>query len=85
MTGIDVTDGRVTGVRTDAGDIACEIVVNCRCGMFAAEVGRMAGVRMPVVPMSHQYLVTEPCLAGSAAATADAARSRPARLLPSRT
>ena len=62
VTGIDVTDGRVTGVRTDAGEVACEIVVNC-AGMFAAEVGRMAGVRIPVVPMSHQYLVTEPCLA----------------------
>ena len=28
--------------------------------MFAAELGRMAGVRIPVVPMSHQYLVTQP-------------------------
>ena len=29
-------------------------------GMYAAEIGRMAGVRVPVVPMSHQYLVTQP-------------------------
>jgi glycine cleavage system aminomethyltransferase T len=29
-------------------------------GMFSAEVGRMAGVRIPVVPMSHEYLVTQP-------------------------
>ena len=28
--------------------------------MFAAEIGRMAGVRIPVVPMSHEYLVTQP-------------------------
>ena len=59
VLGVDVRDGRVTGVRTDRGDVEAEIVVNCG-GMFAAEIGRMAGVRVPVVPMSHQYLVTEP-------------------------
>ena len=51
--------GRVRGVRTDRGDIECEVVVNCG-GMFAAEIGRLAGVRVPIVPMSHQYVVTEP-------------------------
>src|SRR3954468_17203221 len=50
--------GRVSGVTTDRGDIDCEIVVNCG-GMFAAEIGRLAGVRIPLVPMSHQYVVTE--------------------------
>lgn len=58
VTGLDVTGGRVTRVRTDQGDIDCEIVVNC-AGMFAAEIGRMAGVRVPIVPMSHQYVVTD--------------------------
>lgn len=58
VLGLDVTGGRVTRVRTDQGDIDCEIVVNCG-GMFAAELGRMAGVRIPIVPMSHQYVVTE--------------------------
>ena len=29
-------------------------------GMFAAEIGRLAGVRVPLIPMSHQYLVTQP-------------------------
>ena len=29
-------------------------------GMFSAELGRMAGVRIPVQPMSHEYLVTQP-------------------------
>ncbi|MEV3979912.1 FAD-dependent oxidoreductase [Nonomuraea sp. NPDC049758] len=60
VLGVDVERGRVTGVRTDQGDIACEIVVNCG-GMFAAEIGRMAGVRIPIVPMSHQYVVTDAC------------------------
>jgi glycine cleavage system aminomethyltransferase T/glycine/D-amino acid oxidase-like deaminating enzyme len=58
VTGIDVADGRVTGVTTEHGHIDCEVVVNCG-GMFAAEIGRLAGVRIPLVPMSHQYLITE--------------------------
>src|SRR4051812_29870683 len=59
VVGIDTADGRVHRVRTDTGDVACEVVVNCG-GMFAAEIGRLAGVRIPLVPMSHQYVVTEP-------------------------
>src|SRR3954454_12273349 len=59
VTGIDVRDGRVRGVRTDKGDIEAEVVVNAG-GMYAAEIGRLAGVRVPVVPMSHEYLVTQP-------------------------
>jgi 4-methylaminobutanoate oxidase (formaldehyde-forming) len=59
VTGIEVDRGRVTRVSTEHGDVEAEIVVNAG-GMFAAEVGRMAGVRVPVVPFSHQYLVTQP-------------------------
>jgi glycine cleavage system aminomethyltransferase T/glycine/D-amino acid oxidase-like deaminating enzyme len=59
VTGIDVERGAVTGVRTERGDIECEVVVNAG-GMFAAEIGRLAGVRVPVVPMAHEYLVTQP-------------------------
>jgi 4-methylaminobutanoate oxidase (formaldehyde-forming) len=59
VTGIDVSDGRVRGVQTEWGPIEAEIVVNAG-GMFAAEVGRMAGVRVPVVPFAHEYLVTQP-------------------------
>jgi glycine cleavage system aminomethyltransferase T/glycine/D-amino acid oxidase-like deaminating enzyme len=59
VTGIDVRDGRVRGVGTDRGDVEAEVVVNA-AGMFAAEVGRLAGVRIPVVPMSHEYIVTQP-------------------------
>ncbi len=58
-TGIEVKDGRVRGVRTERGDIAAEVVVDAG-GMFAAEIARMAGVRVPLLPMSHQYLVTQP-------------------------
>jgi glycine cleavage system aminomethyltransferase T/glycine/D-amino acid oxidase-like deaminating enzyme len=59
VTGIDVDGGRVRGVQTDQGAIEAEVVVNAG-GMFAAELGRMAGVRIPVVPFAHEYLVTQP-------------------------
>jgi len=59
VTGIDVKDGRVSGVQTDRGPIEAEVVVNA-AGMYAAEIGRLAGVRIPLIPMSHQYLVTQP-------------------------
>ncbi len=51
-------DGRVVGVETDKGFIECEVVLNCG-GIFAAEIGRMVGIRIPIVPMSHQYMITE--------------------------
>jgi glycine cleavage system T protein len=59
VTGIDVERGRVTGVQTDKGPIETEIVVNAG-GMFAAEIGRLAGVTVPIVPMAHEYLITRP-------------------------
>jgi glycine cleavage system aminomethyltransferase T/glycine/D-amino acid oxidase-like deaminating enzyme len=59
VTGIGVERGRVTGVETDQGSIETEIVVNAG-GMFAAELGRLAGVVVPVVPMAHEYLITKP-------------------------
>jgi glycine cleavage system aminomethyltransferase T/glycine/D-amino acid oxidase-like deaminating enzyme len=58
VTGIVTDGGRVRRVVTDDGDIRCEVVVNCG-GIFAAEIGRLAGVRIPLVPMSHQYVVTD--------------------------
>ena len=59
VEGIDVRDGRVCGVQTEWGPIEAEIVVNAG-GMFAAEIGRLAGVRVPIVPFAHEYLVTQP-------------------------
>jgi len=52
-------DGRVTGVRTSRGDIACEYVVNCT-GMWARELGAGADVAIPLHAAEHFYLVTEP-------------------------
>jgi len=55
---IKTTNGRVSSVLTDKGEIECEIVVNCG-GMYAPQIGRMVNVRIPIVPMSHQYLITD--------------------------
>src|SRR5262249_15525504 len=54
VTEIGVKDGRVERVITDKGDIQTELVVNAG-GMFAPEIGRMAGVNVPLVPFAHEY------------------------------
>jgi glycine cleavage system aminomethyltransferase T/glycine/D-amino acid oxidase-like deaminating enzyme len=59
VTGIDHEGGRVRRVRTERGDIEAETVV-IAAGMFSAEVGRLAGVRLPIQPMSHEFIVTQP-------------------------
>ena len=58
VTGIVVENGRVCGVNTNQGDIQSEFVVNC-AGMWAREVGRMAGVNIPLHAVEHYYAVTE--------------------------
>jgi len=59
VTAITTERGQVTGVVTDKGEIEADVVVNAG-GMFAAELGRLAGVTVPIVPMAHEYLVTRP-------------------------
>lgn len=56
---IDVKDGVVQGVQTSKGFIQCDVVVNC-AGLWAREIGRMAGVNVPVQAVQHQFMVTEP-------------------------
>src|SRR6478736_2328114 len=51
-------DGRVTGLRTDAGDIEAEVVVNC-AGQWAKQIGAMAGVNIPLHSAEHFYVVSE--------------------------
>ena len=59
VTGILHEDGRVTGVETDAGTVACETVVNA-AGMWGRQVGELAGVSVPLQAAEHYYLITEP-------------------------
>jgi sarcosine oxidase subunit beta len=59
VTGITVEGGRVRGVQTAQGEIATPVVVNA-AGPWAAAVGRMAGLDIPVQPVRRQMLVTTP-------------------------
>jgi 4-methylaminobutanoate oxidase (formaldehyde-forming) len=59
VTGIELARNQVRSVATDKGPIETEIVVDAG-GMFAAELGALAGVVVPVVPMAHEYLITRP-------------------------
>jgi dimethylglycine dehydrogenase len=46
-------------IRTDKGDIVCEHVVSAT-GNFVRQTGAMVGLDIPVIPVEHQYIVTEP-------------------------
>jgi 4-methylaminobutanoate oxidase (formaldehyde-forming) len=59
VIGIRQDGGRVTGVVTDRGEIEAEYVVNC-AGLWARELGKLAGVRVPLQAAEHYYLITEP-------------------------
>jgi 4-methylaminobutanoate oxidase (formaldehyde-forming) len=63
VVGIGMESGRVTGVTVEhggeTGEIRADVVVNAG-GMFAPEIGRMVGVNVPIIPMAHEYLFTEP-------------------------
>ena len=45
-------------VTTDKGEIKCDIVVSCS-GNFVRQTGEMVGLDIPVIPVEHQYIVTE--------------------------
>src|SRR5687768_12995655 len=70
LEGVRVIDvlharGAVTGVRTTQGDIEAEVVVNC-AGMWARQLGKRAGVTIPLQAAEHYYLITEPIASVSA-------------------
>jgi dimethylglycine dehydrogenase len=46
-------------VETDKGTIECEHIISCS-GNFARQTGKMVGLDIPVIPVEHQYIVTEP-------------------------
>jgi glycine cleavage system aminomethyltransferase T/glycine/D-amino acid oxidase-like deaminating enzyme len=59
VTGIDVEDGRVRGVRTTRGDIRTDTVLVC-CGVWSPRVARMAGASIPLTPVVHQMIDVGP-------------------------
>jgi dimethylglycine dehydrogenase len=59
VLGIDEKPNGEYVVKTDKGDITCEHIVCCT-GSFARKTGAMLGLDIPVLPVEHQYIVTEP-------------------------
>jgi len=55
---IDVEKGVIRGVVTDRGRIECPIVIAC-AGQWTRSLAKTVGVNVPLVPMQHQYLVTD--------------------------
>ena len=58
VIGLEQRPDRSWRVITDRGEIACEVVINA-AGYRAGEIMAMVGHELPIVAMSHQYLVTE--------------------------
>lgn len=60
VTGFDINNSTISGVRLQGGTrISCEIVINC-AGLWAHELGALAGVCVPLAACEHMYVVTEP-------------------------
>ena len=57
VTSVEIERGRITGLTTPRGRIACEIIVNC-CGQWAHEFGKLAGVNVPLVSVQHQFMIS---------------------------
>jgi len=58
VTGFLQHRGAITGVRTAYGDTEAEFVVNC-AGMWARQLGALAGVNIPLQAAEHYYLITD--------------------------
>ncbi len=58
LTGFNMNANRISAVHTNIGSITCDKVVNCG-GMWARQIGAMAGVVVPLQPVKHQYVITE--------------------------
>lgn len=56
---IDTGSGRVTGAQVGSDTIATPLVIDA-AGAWAAEVGRLVGVDLPIRPLRRQIFVTEP-------------------------
>lgn len=57
VTGIERSNGRVTGVTTSNGMVPADMVISCG-GFWGVELGAMVGLKIPLVPLAHQYVKT---------------------------
>jgi len=60
VTALNLKKGKVSGLKTDRDSYACDVVVNA-AGASALEIAALAGLKIPVVPESHEGGITEPC------------------------
>lgn len=58
VIGIEHSGGRVTGVATDNGVVPADIVVSCG-GFWGPALGELVGMRVPLLPLAHQYAKTD--------------------------
>ena len=59
ITGVDVEDGRVSGLQTDKGTILADYVIIC-CGVWSPKIAKMAGASMALTPIVHQMIDVGP-------------------------
>ncbi|MFZ5632033.1 MAG: GcvT family protein [Bacillota bacterium] len=59
VTGINVKNGKVCGIATENGYISSEYVINC-AGMWGRQIGKMAGVSIPLHAAVHMHAITKP-------------------------
>lgn len=58
VTGFEIDRGRIKGVITDQGAIKCEVAVLC-AGAWSRDLGKLAGVNVPLYAAEHMYVTTE--------------------------
>jgi sarcosine dehydrogenase len=59
VIGFELDQGRVCAARTYRGRIACAKLV-LACGQWTRQLAALVGINVPLVPVQHQYLITEP-------------------------
>lgn len=59
VCGLLLEKGQIKGVKTNRGEFTADAVVNA-CGAWAAQIGKMAGLNIPITPRKGQLIVTEP-------------------------
>lgn len=57
VTAVVLKNGRVAGVETSAGPVACEMVINA-AGAHAAHIAESVGLNLPILPVRHEYFIT---------------------------
>ena len=57
VTGFNIVDGRVRGLKTSQGQIKADQIL-IATGIWAPTTAKMAGITVPLIPMQHQYVIT---------------------------